>query len=130
MSYRPETPIHGAFLERNRKMRFPDCFIFKGLLPLKMVAHPCATLVSALAGRKLTERTHRQMTGKPCQIRQDFIGDLVKYLQAFYGCAIGYARGTQIEFFGLSDDLSRRKKSPSNDTLGANTADLSPPALR
>jgi hypothetical protein len=52
VSCRPETPIHGVVLERNRKMRFSDSRIFKGLLPLKMAAHPCAALVSVLSGRK------------------------------------------------------------------------------
>jgi hypothetical protein len=64
--------VHGctAYGAKDAKMRFPDGFIFKGLLPLKMVAHlthkvvgnagsvwnmnrPCTTLVSVLYGRKL-----------------------------------------------------------------------------
>jgi hypothetical protein len=36
-------------------MRFPDSYIFNGLLPLKMPALPCGGLVSALSGRKLPE---------------------------------------------------------------------------
>lgn len=47
----PETPLPGVFLERNRKMRFSDSFIFKDLLPLKMLARPYARLVSVLSGR-------------------------------------------------------------------------------
>lgn len=65
-SDRPETRIPGAFPDRNRRIQFSDCFIFKDLLPLKMVAHltsreggnargcleqspPCAALVSILS---------------------------------------------------------------------------------
>ena len=53
VSERPETPIRGSFLVRNQKMRFSNSFIFRGLLPSKMAALPCATLVSVLSGRKL-----------------------------------------------------------------------------
>jgi hypothetical protein len=36
------------------KMRFTDRFIFKGLPPLKMVAHPYATILSVLSGQQLS----------------------------------------------------------------------------
>ncbi len=38
-----EKSPHGLFQLRKRKMRFPASFIFNGLQPSKMVAHPCAT---------------------------------------------------------------------------------------
>jgi hypothetical protein len=52
LSQHPEKPVPGAFLEQNQKMRFPDSFIFKGLLLLKMLAYPCTRLVSVLSGQK------------------------------------------------------------------------------
>ncbi len=35
--------FHGLFQPRKRKTRFPASFIFNGLQPSKMAAHPCAT---------------------------------------------------------------------------------------
>ena len=34
-------------------MRFPGFFVFNGLGPLKMAAHPCVALVPAVHGRAL-----------------------------------------------------------------------------
>jgi len=35
-------PIHGLFQRGAGKVRFSAPFIFNGLAPLKMAAHPCA----------------------------------------------------------------------------------------
>ncbi len=60
----PEIPLPRVFLERNRKMRLSDSFIFKGLLPLKMLARPCARLVSVLSGGKLIAFQNYQIDRK------------------------------------------------------------------
>jgi hypothetical protein len=41
-------------------MRFPDSFIFNGLLPWKMVVNPYTALVSVLSGQKLVNWPFRQ----------------------------------------------------------------------